>query len=555
MNAIATAKERQLDWLLGEVLGDVVATRARRIASAAATAGSHRWPTAAMVLLAVAAAVGVAWLRQGDDGQATVSPASQLPQSELEWHEIMNASQLDTLPIDAQNVRCFDFDDAAVARLARFTAIERLDLGGMAVNDKGYAVALPITDAALTTIAGLPRLRWLSLKGCEQVKGTGLVELEKLARLEHLDLTHTAIDSPALERLQRLPALRELLLSWCMQFHGRSLAAVAGIPGLRRLELRGCTTLRAADVAHLAKLHELRHLDLRDCQGRFRGQTLVLDGEEPDDPPPQDGIGITAASIAALSGLQLETLLLGGSESLTDAVGDTLARMTTLRDLDLSGLPKITPALLPKLPTGLTSLALDNCAGLYRAATAAAEPTPLRLPTLPALRELAMLGANGHELSFALAGRRLTSLRIGTMIGLRNPEAMRRGSDKVGAAIAAQPDLTRLTVVDSTGDWRHFLSDVTTLDRLRELTLTVLHAGRTELERLDECTGVEALRLVNCRRFDQAVLDDLAGLPLRELTFRGTDVPAERIRALAGSWPGCEITLTNGHRFRVPKAR
>jgi len=37
-------------------------------------------------------------------------------------------------------LKCFDFDDAACAQLARFTKLERLDLSGCDVNDKGYSV-------------------------------------------------------------------------------------------------------------------------------------------------------------------------------------------------------------------------------------------------------------------------------------------------------------------------------------------------------------------------------------------------------------------------------
>ncbi|MFY9341106.1 MAG: hypothetical protein WAT39_01365, partial [Planctomycetota bacterium] len=232
------------------------------------------WLAAAIAVLAAGAATTVAVLQRGEAGGVGDGSAApvQEPAAEPVWHECHGPAAIADVPADVTALRCFDFDDAACVRLAAFTKLEHLDLSGMDVDARGVSRAPQITDAGVRSLASLTALRSLSLASCHEMKGEGLAVLEAMPHLEHLDLTYSGVESPAIERLPRLPSLRTLVLSHCMNFHGRSLEAVANIPGLRRLELRACTTLSAKDVLHLAKLKELRHLDLRDCQGRFRGQ-------------------------------------------------------------------------------------------------------------------------------------------------------------------------------------------------------------------------------------------------------------------------------------------
>jgi hypothetical protein len=249
------AKERQLDWLLEEVLG------ARRGAAVRTPPRAIPWLAAAVALFAVGAALGVAWLRAADERSMAQEPDQTIP-----WHGCHGAGGIDEVPADVSALRCFDFDDAACARLAaKASALPRLthlDLSGMDVDARGVSRSLPITDAGVRALAPFTGLRWLSLEQCHQMKGEGLQVLEAMPRLEHLDLTYSGVTSPALERLDRLPSLRTLVLSHCMDFHGRSLAAVARLPGLRRLELQACTTARPLPRTRGRLAHdacELRH--------------------------------------------------------------------------------------------------------------------------------------------------------------------------------------------------------------------------------------------------------------------------------------------------------
>src|SRR5262249_49502563 len=162
-----------------------------------------------------------ALLRKHEDRAPAQQPAGPA------WRECHGAGALDQMPADVTALRCFDFDDAACARLARLPQLEHLDLSGIDVNDAGYAVSSPITDAGVRARAPLVGLRWLSLSGCGNLKGDGLRALEVMPRLEHLDLTYPGIETPAVERLARLPSLRSLSLASCLCFHGRALAAIA----------------------------------------------------------------------------------------------------------------------------------------------------------------------------------------------------------------------------------------------------------------------------------------------------------------------------------------
>jgi hypothetical protein len=546
------AKERQLDWLLGEALGGISAPHARNPHRARAERHPS-WLAAAVFLLAGAAALGVAILREPPGGHSTAAP-----QGELEWREVYNQQELEALPRTEKNLRCFDFDDAAVAALAQFPGLERLDLSGMAVSDQGNSVSLRITDAGLANLTKLTKLRWLCLKSCGQVHGSGLAALENLPLLEHLDLTYTQVTSAAVERLQRLPSLRELSLSACTKFHGRSLATLANLPGLRRLELRGCTTLSAADIAPLAQLRELTHLDLSNCQGRYRGQTLTLGGEEAQDLPTEDGVGITDASIEALADLKLETLLLGGSESLTDGFGDTLAKMVTLRTLDLSSLPKITGALLAKLPNGLTSLALDHNERFHG--------RDLRkLPALPHLTTLGLTGLSAltdDDLRDLLDGRSLTTLRLGGEVATRGKGGMNVPTDPritsgVADLFAAQKQLEHLSL-GGHAPWidKGVIEQLATLPVLAELDFSQNFGLAADvLAPLAGSQSLRSLRLVQCIRLREDTLPLLAGLKLRELDLYLTKLPPDAIRAVAKNWPGCLITMPNGQRLRVPETK
>ena len=567
--AMATAKERQLDWLLGEALGGETPFAEPRATSRASNATLRsRWFAAALVIAAVGTAFGVALLRdEATDARPAQQPQeNQEPQENIEWHEAHGPASLAKIPAGVVNLRCFDFDDASVAKLRRFAKLERLDLSGTDVNDKGYSIPPQTTDKGVRELGALKSLRWLCLARCEAMKGEGLQALEALPQLEHLDLTYSGVQTAAIERLPRLPSVRSLVLSHNLHFHGSALAAVANMPGLRRLELQGCVTLTAKDVLPLVKLKELRHLDLRDCQGRFRGQTASGPGDghfvdtdkdgipdkRVDTRPEQDGIGITDEVVAALAELELETLLLGGSESLTDAIGESLAKMTTLRSLDVSNLPKATPALLAHLPRGLTTLALQQNPALEGEALRTIVPlSELRDLSLPNLDQTA-----DSITEAVLRGKTLHTLRIGDtarrqqdLAGLlRRP----RATVATAAAIARQRELRTLYLASPEWLDTAAMRALAGMPALAELELADTMIRSDYLTALAASKSVRSLRLTRCRPAERITLEELSPLPLRELSLIMTQFEPALTRELAAKhWPGCLVTLPDGRRFKA----
>lgn len=583
--ARASAAARQLDWLLGEALGATAAPRVRRAQSP--------WLAAACVLLGVGAVFGTAHWRHTADTATTAPQDSEAPA----WHECHGAEGLAKVPADVRALRCFDFDDAACAQLARFAALERLDLGAMDVDASGVARSLTITDVGVRSLAKLPKLRWLALGQCHQVHGYGLQALEALPQLEHLDLTYSGVVTEAIERLPRLPALRSLALSHCMGFRGHALTAIATMPGLQRLELASCTTVRAADALVLATMPALRHLDLSDCQGQFRGQIESAPGRSGPDvfvdtdddglpdrrlaatdpvpdgaatfvdgdgdglpdlrveltPPTGDGVGITDEVVQALAKLPLQTLRLGGCRWLTDAIGPTLAKMTTLRELDLGNLPLLTSAVLPLLPTELRVLGLADNPKL--------EGSGLRaLGQFPRLQELDLKGATllrDEDFAVILAGTSLHLLDLGdTPLTSKGPVpaagARQQLTAQAFALLRRHEQLHTVRVTNAPWLDAARMKELAAIPSLRTLDLRGSPLPDGCLAQLAASRSLQQLDLSWTIKDVSAELASLAKLPLRNLNLRGTTCAPEPVRKLAAAhWPECDVVLPNGERFRA----
>tara|TARA_R110002096_G_scaffold16264_32_gene55723 strand:+ start:54 stop:1727 length:1674 start_codon:yes stop_codon:yes gene_type:complete len=548
------ARERQLDWLLDEVHGNGQTRATHNHSKATAT----RWLTAALAVLAVGTAIGVSLL----NNQATVAPLltpneDQEPATKapLQWHECHDPAELADVPADVVNLACFNFDDDGIAQLAKLERLERIQLGGMDVNEKGYSVGSPITDVGVAHLAGLAKLRFLSLRQCGLVAGSTLEKLRAIPQLEHLNLSATSITSEAIATLPLLPSLRELSLTFCMNFHGRSIEDIAKIPGLRRLELSYCPTISAKDAMHLTKLKELRHLDLSICCGGFLGQTLeMLDdvtGAELPPPPRQDGIGITDDVVAALSAMPLETLKLGGCSALTDRIADCLAAMTSLRTLDLHYLRKTTGAVLARLPQQLRVLHVhDNdqfTAKSLRALTRLNKLTELNLSGIPALDD--------EGLKAVLAGKRLTSLAIGGMHeGLTRPADSLRIPSLTPACrttLSAQLDLEVLDLTLTQWLDTATMRELAGMPQLKEVELQRSKVEAEHLAALAKSSSLRSISLRACRHLQIDAAEALRPAKLTKVNFYGTRFADDDVYEIAKSWPGCTVRLTSGRVHRV----
>jgi uncharacterized protein (TIGR02996 family) len=123
---------------------------------------------------------------------------------------------------------CTEIGDVACAAIAHMAELELLDLASTSVTAAGVRAVLPLRqlahldlsfldlgDAALGALAGHPALRGLSIAFAGELTDRVIDTLETLPGLEVLDLAGSAITPAGIERLARLPQLRELGVSDC----------------------------------------------------------------------------------------------------------------------------------------------------------------------------------------------------------------------------------------------------------------------------------------------------------------------------------------------------
>jgi hypothetical protein len=252
--------------------------------------------------------------------------------------------------------------------------------------------------------------------------------------------------------------------------------------------------------------------------------------------------------------LPLHTFLLGGSESLTDAIGRSLATMKTLRQLDVSNLPNAKGALLEQLPGTLTSLAIDR--NPHWPTTVLAS-----LPELPDLREFGLAGLpqlDDETLGALLANKNLRVLRLGgeEPRGKGRPAGAKPAlTGAAGAAVATQRELIELDLRLATWMDRQAMAAIAALPRLETLDLTgpLVNPRLTANDLLPELRANRSIRSLNLRwrSMDVERLEALKHLPLRELQVAGTNLTAEQVLAVVPAWPGCVVTMLQGQRFRV----
>ena len=115
--------------------------------------------------------------------------------------------------------------DAELIRVGKLKRLERLDLYGSSVTERGLAhlkgsahlqtlmlVRTKVGDAGLAQLSGMKQLRILSLEGTE-LTDRGLANVAGLTALEDLNLAGTSVSDAGLAHLTGLTKLRALDLS------------------------------------------------------------------------------------------------------------------------------------------------------------------------------------------------------------------------------------------------------------------------------------------------------------------------------------------------------
>lgn len=171
-----------------------------------------------------------------------------------------------------------------------------------------------LTDAALVHVRPLRGLTCLSLERLE-ISDVGVLYLTDLIALSRLDMSWTRVGDAGLARLCALRGLRELLLSGT-KVTDAGLARLEQLPGLVELNLSG-TALTDAGLRSLVAVPSLEVLDLENTSVHDAG--LVHLGEMPN----------------------LRSLYLGGT-AITDLGLDLIARLTSVKEVDVTQCPRVT---------------------------------------------------------------------------------------------------------------------------------------------------------------------------------------------------------------------
>jgi len=237
--------------------------------------------------------------------------------------------------------------DADISRglipASRFPAIRRLNLRGIAIDDKAlegfsklsnpWELALggmQLSDKCIETLSQLHSLQKLSIFS-RALTNDNLEQISKLKQLTKLEVSGKEITDEGIVHLSQLTNLTDLKLT-CGPISDAGWKSVEKLKNLRVVEIRGA---RASDQAllHFNKLTRLKHLSLPDSRISGKGLTELANHEQLTTL--KLGRSIIEGNDLKLSPL-LQTLTLNNSEfssSGIDQIGK-LQNLTFFRSYD-----------------------------------------------------------------------------------------------------------------------------------------------------------------------------------------------------------------------------
>ncbi len=163
--------------------------------------------------------------------------------------------------------------DAGLDHIRGLRHLRRLTLSWLGPA-RGLGKENEITGSALAALKSCPALRELIVENCE-LPAAALGQIETLTQLEKLNISDINSGGPLVFHINKLTALRELVLSnWSNPENASMLdnsmllfGGIEAIQSLSRLEklALSSSSLSSSDVKFLCKLPALRELDLSDC--------------------------------------------------------------------------------------------------------------------------------------------------------------------------------------------------------------------------------------------------------------------------------------------------
>jgi internalin A len=224
--------------------------------------------------------------------------------------------------------------DSDLAELAALPELKRLDLSLSRVGDRG-----------LRALKSAPNIEELNLYFAEQVTDEGMAIVKGWKHLKRLNLRGTKITDNTLEFLASVPTLESLDIGFA-EVTDVGLDRLTSLPNLRELTIAG-NKLTDAGVHLLRQLPQLTYLDIGGSQRTDSGLWFVSLTEAGVDSIAtltelQDlrlsGTGVSARSIAKLKTLEkLERLVLLNCKRIGDDSLPMLSAFPKLRVLDVKG--------------------------------------------------------------------------------------------------------------------------------------------------------------------------------------------------------------------------
>lgn len=265
-----------------------------------------------------------------------------------------------------------------------------------------------LTDDALLTVRNMPRLHTLLLGWCNKISDDGAAHLAGHEQLRTLFLSHTDIsDAAAQSTFVTMPRLRHLSLGGC-NVTNATLEALTGSEGccarLQSIDVHG-TLITAEGMAGLLTLRNLHSLNLAFCSAddALIGRLCDGDGDGDADADEGGGEGIPLlgggavtpvvgppAPFASLTSLNLD------SSPITDAVLPAIGKLSALTCLNLSD-TRVSSASLTHIAElrVLTELNLSH--------SAVNDNDPVGLAALSRCQSLTMLNLDAAEVGDGVA--------------------------------------------------------------------------------------------------------------------------------------------------------
>jgi hypothetical protein len=176
-----------------------------------------------------------------------------------------------------------------------------------------------ITERGLTALRETPDLQFLNLTKCT-LSDDALTGLQFVPHVQSLDLSGTNVSDNGLAHLSHLPTLRYVQLRDCERLTGTGLNALGNDVPLTSLQLDGCPNVSDAAMREVGRFRSLTFLTLNGTGVGDDGLEALSQVKVLGLLSLQDCRAITDEGLVHLQGLEhLENLILRGCTGVTDA--------------------------------------------------------------------------------------------------------------------------------------------------------------------------------------------------------------------------------------------